>query len=333
MSAEASVSNPPPTALGTTEDGRDWLAENATDPEVVSLPCGLQYKVVKAAKPGAQSPLIDTPCEVHYTGRTLEGVEFDSSYARGKPSTLPPNRVVQGWTVAMQLMGVGDRWLLALPSELAYGDAGRSDEHRGQYIAPGDVLVFELELLAVKGASKPKPRRPKEPPAGSYMAAASFQGARAGFVFTTREWGPGYYRDKRVCKSSPSNSPPRGEAGAPSSETASETAAAVPNEELFERPPLHPNGHRLSSAHGGDLGSATLKPDPNLVEPKLPVADPLVVLKENLGHAESPLEAVQVLIARLQLPTLKATLEDLGLPAAGSDKTELSLRLTRALTA
>ena len=142
---EDSVDHPPPTEQGTTQEGKVWLRDNAFDPDVVSLPCGLQYKVITSAKPGAAAPLLDTPCEVHYSGSVLGAdEEFDSSYARGKPSTLAPSKVIMGWTVAMQLMGVGDKWLLSIPSEMAYGDAGRTDERRGQYIPPGAVLIFEL---------------------------------------------------------------------------------------------------------------------------------------------------------------------------------------------
>ena len=81
----------------------------------------------------------------------LDGTEFDSSYKRGQPTTFAPNQVIKGWTEAMQLMGEGDKWELYVPSELAYGD-----RQRGQHITPGAVLVFEIEILEVKGDSKPK---------------------------------------------------------------------------------------------------------------------------------------------------------------------------------
>lgn len=113
---------------------------------------GLQYKVVKAAEPGAKSPKAGTPCECHYRGTLIDGTEFDSSYKRGQPATFAPNQVVKGWTEAMQLMGEGDTWELYIPSELGYGD-----RDRGKFIKGGDVLVFTLEMLKVKGDSKPKP--------------------------------------------------------------------------------------------------------------------------------------------------------------------------------
>lgn len=164
------------TAAGTTPEGLAWLAENGQKDGVVILPSGLQYKVIKSAPEGAKSPLANTPCSCHYRGTLIDGTEFDSSYKRGQPATFAPSQaswlhpkaarcmpakprlcplslaqVVKGWTEAMQLMGEGDKWELFLPSELAYGD-----RQRGQFIAPGAVLVFELEILEVKGESKAK---------------------------------------------------------------------------------------------------------------------------------------------------------------------------------
>ena len=118
---------------------------------VVTRPSGLQYKVIKSAPPLAPSPLAATPCECHYKGTLIDGTEFDSSYKRGQPTTFAPNQVVKCWTEAMQLMGEGDTWELYCPSELAYGD-----RQRGQFITPGAVLVFTLEMLKVKGDNKPK---------------------------------------------------------------------------------------------------------------------------------------------------------------------------------
>ena len=110
---------------------------------------GLQYKVIKAGADGGKSPLVGTPCKCHYRGTLIDGTEFDSSYKRGSPATFAPNQVIKGWTEAMQLMKEGDKWELYIPSELAYGD-----RQRGQYITPGAVLVFELELLEVQGPHK-----------------------------------------------------------------------------------------------------------------------------------------------------------------------------------
>ncbi|CAM9551695.1 unnamed protein product [Discosporangium mesarthrocarpum] len=131
---------------GTTPAGVTFLEANRAKNGVVELPSGLQYRVIKSGEEGGKSPAVSTPCECHYKGSTIEGVEFDSSYKRGKPTTFAPNQVIKGWTEAMQLMKEGDHWELVIPSELAYGDS-----QRGPHITPGAVLVFELELLKVKG--------------------------------------------------------------------------------------------------------------------------------------------------------------------------------------
>ena len=137
--------------MPTTPAGREFLAANAKVLGVVSLPSGLQYKVLQAAKPGAQSPLLDTLCECHFRGTLVDGTEFDSSYRRGKPTTFAPAQVIKGWQEAMQLMAEGDKWLLYLPSELAYGDSVR-----GAHITPGAVLIFDLEILSVLGDADAK---------------------------------------------------------------------------------------------------------------------------------------------------------------------------------
>ena len=102
--------------------------ENGKKDGVVTLPSGLQYKVISAGD-GANHPTVDSPCECHYEGRTAgnypSGPKFDSSYDRGSPTTFAPNQVIKGWTEAMQLMVEGDKWELYIPSDLAYGDRGR----------------------------------------------------------------------------------------------------------------------------------------------------------------------------------------------------------------
>lgn len=359
----------PPTAKGTTVEQREWLENNAlADPEIVALPSGLQYKVVRSAPPNAPSPKLDTPCEVHYWGSTTNGVEFDSSYERGTPTTVVPSKMIPGWTIAMQLMAAGDTWLLAVPSELAYGDAGRADERRGQYIQPGSVIIFELELLAVKGASKPKPKRPPAPPAGTFIPSKSFRGAREGFVFSTRAWGTGYYLDGEggapgsAPSSAPSSAPTSQRDDEPpqqpqqqkapkdasvvseaaGSEAAEESALSTPGSdsaELFEREPLQPSSRLDAHANAQQQQQQRRRPPlpskPSGV-PKLAavpeLANPLRVLRENLGQAETPLEAVQVLLSRLHPDTVRAVTEDLGLETTESDdKAELTHRLYQAL--
>ena len=93
--------------------------------------------------------MASTPCECHYEGRLIDGTVFDSSYKRGQPATFAPNQVIRGWTEAMQLMHEGDRWTLTIPSELAYGDS-----QRGPLITPGAVLIFDLEILKIKGPTQ-----------------------------------------------------------------------------------------------------------------------------------------------------------------------------------
>jgi FKBP-type peptidyl-prolyl cis-trans isomerase len=111
---------------------------------VKSLESGLQYKVLKSGD--GPSPKAEDTVTVHYRGTLTDGTEFDSSYKRGEPATFPVNGVIAGWTEALQLMKVGDRWQLVIPSELAYGERGTP----GGPIGPNATLVFEVELLGIK---------------------------------------------------------------------------------------------------------------------------------------------------------------------------------------
>lgn len=130
---------------GTNIEGLEFLEENKQRPEVVTRPSGLQYEILESGPPDGPFPNASSPCLCHYSGKLLSGVEFDSSYKRGSPTTFAPNQVVKGWTEALQLMRPGDKWKLFLPSELAYGDRGA-----GGKIPGGAVLVFQLELIEVK---------------------------------------------------------------------------------------------------------------------------------------------------------------------------------------
>merc|ERR1712178_464800 len=93
----------------------------------------------------------NTPCECHYKGTLIDGVQFDSSYDRGQPTTFAPNQVIKGWTEAMQLMVEGDKWEMYIPAELAYGDRGA-----GGKIPGGSTLIFVMKLEKIKGQSKPR---------------------------------------------------------------------------------------------------------------------------------------------------------------------------------
>ena len=128
-------------------EGAAFLASNKSKPEVVTLPSGLQYKVITAGagpKPTASDSVV-----CNYRGTLLDGTEFDSSYKRGQPATFPVNGVIKGWTEALQLMPVGSKWQLFVPPDLAYGDRGA-----GQDIGPGSTLVFEVELLSIESKLK-----------------------------------------------------------------------------------------------------------------------------------------------------------------------------------
>jgi FKBP-type peptidyl-prolyl cis-trans isomerase len=132
--------------LGDTnmKEGTDFLAANKTKDGVVTLPSGLQYKIITAgtgAKPGPTDTVT-----VNYRGTLINGTEFDSSYKRGQPASFPVNRVIAGWTEALQLMPVGSKWQLFIPSNLAYGERGA-----GGMIGPNTMLIFEVELLSIQG--------------------------------------------------------------------------------------------------------------------------------------------------------------------------------------
>jgi len=127
--------------------GEAFLKANAAKPGVVSLPSGLQYQVLKAGT-GPTPKLTDT-VSCNYRGTLINGTEFDSSYARGTPTSFPIAGVIKGWTEALQKMPVGSKWRLFVPSDLAYGEGGA-----GEAIGPNTTLIFEVELLAIEPAGK-----------------------------------------------------------------------------------------------------------------------------------------------------------------------------------
>ena len=131
------------------QEGIDFLAENAGKPGVITLPSGLQYKVLKKGD-GKHHPAPDAPCLCHYEGRLISGKVFDSSFDRGEPATFAPNQVIKGWTEAMQLMVEGDKWEMYIPSELGYGDSGA-----GSDIPGGAALIFVMELQEIVGDKVP----------------------------------------------------------------------------------------------------------------------------------------------------------------------------------
>lgn len=129
-------------AARNKEESDAFLKDNAAKEGVVSLESGLQYKVLEAGD-GAK-PSADDVVEVHYRGTLIDGTEFDSSYARGESITFPVNGVIEGWTEALQLMPVGSKWQLFIPSDLAYGPGGTQGP-----IGPNQALVFDVELLGI----------------------------------------------------------------------------------------------------------------------------------------------------------------------------------------
>jgi FKBP-type peptidyl-prolyl cis-trans isomerase FklB len=120
-----------------------YLAESASKEGVVSLPSGLQYKVIT---PGdGPSPLTTDKVKVHYKGSLADGTIFDSSYDRGQPTSFTVSGVIKGWTEALLLMQVGSKWELTIPSKLGYGARGS-----GGKIPPNSTLLFEVELLGIE---------------------------------------------------------------------------------------------------------------------------------------------------------------------------------------
>jgi FKBP-type peptidyl-prolyl cis-trans isomerase len=122
--------------------GEAFLAANAKKEGVKTTASGLQYKVIKAGT-GASPKPTDT-VKVHYTGTLVDGTVFDSSVERGTPATFPVKGVIPGWTEALQLMKVGDKWQLVIPAKLAYGEDGPGP------IGPNSTLIFEVELLGIE---------------------------------------------------------------------------------------------------------------------------------------------------------------------------------------
>ncbi len=138
------------------KDGAAFMAANATKPGVVTLPSGLQYKILTPGtgpKPTATDSVV-----CNYRGTLLDNTEFDSSYKRGQPATFPVTGVIKGWTEALQLMPVGSKWQLFIPPDLAYGERAQGP------IGPNATLVFEVELMSIE---------PKTPPAAPATPAAN----------------------------------------------------------------------------------------------------------------------------------------------------------------
>ena len=135
--------------LGETNKkaGEEFLAANKTKDGVVTLPSGLQYKILTAGT--GPKPTLSDSVVCNYKGTLLDNTEFDSSYKRGQPATFPVGGVIKGWTEALQLMPVGSKWQLFVPSDLAYAERSPSPQ-----IGPDSMLIFEVELLSIADKSK-----------------------------------------------------------------------------------------------------------------------------------------------------------------------------------
>jgi FKBP-type peptidyl-prolyl cis-trans isomerase FklB len=148
-------------AVENKKSGEAFLAANKAKEGIVTLPSGLQYKVIKEGtgpKPTAEDTVL-----CHYRGTLVDNTEFDSSYKRGEPLKIPVGGVIKGWTEAIQLMPVGSKWQLFIPSDLAYGERGAP----GSPIGPNSALIFDVELISVEPKQAPKvesKEQPKEAP-------------------------------------------------------------------------------------------------------------------------------------------------------------------------
>lgn len=125
------------------KDGEAFLAANKTKEGVKTTASGLQYKVLASGTGATPGPNDKVKC--NYVGTLIDGTEFDNSYKRGEPIVFPVGGVIKGWTEALQMMKVGDKWQLFIPSDLGYGDSGM-----GQTIPPSSTLIFEVELLGIE---------------------------------------------------------------------------------------------------------------------------------------------------------------------------------------
>ncbi len=138
--------------------GEAFLAENKTKDGVVTLPSGLQYKILQEGT-GPKPTATDTVV-CNYKGMLLDNTEFDSSYKRGQPLTIQVGGVIKGWTEALQLMPVGSKWQLFIPADLAYGLRGGP----GGSIGPNATLVFEVELMSIQPKAEVQPANPTPTP-------------------------------------------------------------------------------------------------------------------------------------------------------------------------
>jgi len=146
QTAQSTGENSTKMIISTDKDkaaGEAFLAANKNKPGVVTLPDGLQYKILVEGQ--GETPNRNDIVTVHYAGTLIDGTEFDSSYKRGQPTTFPVLGVIPGWVEALQMMKVGSTWELYIPANLAYGEQGAPP-----VIGPNQVLIFKVQLIDVK---------------------------------------------------------------------------------------------------------------------------------------------------------------------------------------
>jgi FKBP-type peptidyl-prolyl cis-trans isomerase len=143
VAATPVVDNEPPSQARWEQGQAAYLAWNAKRPSWTTTASGLQYRRIKAAPASAPQPAPDAVVTIHYTGTFIDGREFDSSRTRGEPATFPLNRLIPGWQEGVPMMRVGERWLFAIPSDLAYGETARGP------MPGGSALLFDIELIAI----------------------------------------------------------------------------------------------------------------------------------------------------------------------------------------
>jgi FKBP-type peptidyl-prolyl cis-trans isomerase FklB len=136
-------------------EGEAFLSANKSKEGVVTLPSGLQYKILTAGT--GPKPIATDSVVCNYKGTLINGTEFDSSYKRGQPATFGVGQVIKGWTEALQLMPVGSKWQLFIPSSLAYGERGPGE------IGPNSTLIFEVELLSIQDKAKDDKSKEEKP--------------------------------------------------------------------------------------------------------------------------------------------------------------------------
>jgi FKBP-type peptidyl-prolyl cis-trans isomerase len=162
--ADAAPQAVPDTGIADNKADLAYLEANKVKDGVITTTSGLQYKILETGT-GA-TPSADGFVTIHYAGRLIDGSEFDSSYKRGEPATFPAGRSIKGFSEALLLMQVGDKWEITIPSELGYGERGGGD-----VIPPNATLIFDVELLAIKSEEEARAEQ-----------QAMFEKAKAAFI-------------------------------------------------------------------------------------------------------------------------------------------------------